>query len=176
MSRGFEIDIKPEECFRLSNGRILKNLYELMNALESMDDDTFRYHVNKNKNDFENWIRYVFKDGELANLISNSQTREGIMESIGMRLFEPNKKGKPKKNSQKATPQYDKIEEILMKEKEIEKREEKIGEVEAKIEKELADLSAKKETKFLSKEFIQGLLIGLLSALVIGLIYIKFFA
>ena len=171
MSKNFETDIKPEEWFRLSNGRILKNLYELVDSLESMDDDTFRYHVNKNKNDFENWIRYVFKYGELAYLISNSRTREDMTESIGMRLFEPNKKEKNKK-----AKQYDKIEEILIKEKEIEKREEKIGEVEDRIERELADLSAKKEPKFLSKEFIQGLLIGLLSASIIGLAYIKFFA
>ena len=201
MYKGFEITIKPEEYFRLSNGRILKNLYELMNALESMDDDSFIFHVNEQRNDFSSWIRDIFKDEELAKLISNSQSRQDIIKSIEARLFETNKKGyvelladKPqhtinkKERNKKAKSKsmakislqkeipLDKIDEILMKEKEIEKREEKIEEVEARIENELADLSAKKEPKFLSKEFIQGLLIGLLSASIIGLIYIKFFA
>ena len=174
MSKGFKINIKPEEYFRLSNGRILKNLYELMNALKSMDEDIFISHVNESKNDFGNWVKYVFRDEELSKSIFDSKTREDVLKTIKISL---DKKAPAIKILVNSSPKKNnKIEEILMKEKEIEKREVKIEEIEGRIEKELADLSAKKEPKFLSKEFIQGLLIGLLSASIIGLIYIKFFA
>lgn len=231
MNKDFEI--KPEEYFRLSNGRVLKNLNELLNALKSMDEETFEFHVNENKNDFGNWVKDVFKDEELAKSIFNFKTREDVIDAIETRLFEDEKKEhikievdklqfdvnkirkkgdvrlttrdnalkprkfiknypfvkdsvktlsqKPKEMSlQKTIAQgtipSEKIEEILMKEKEIEKREEKIEEIEARIEKELAELGAKKEPKFFSKEFMHGVLIGLLSALIIGIVYIKFFS
>ncbi|MEK6947451.1 MAG: hypothetical protein AABX32_07635 [Nanoarchaeota archaeon] len=211
MNKDFEI--KPEEYFGLSNGRILKNLNELLNALKSMDEETFKFHVNQEKNDFGNWIEDVFKYEDLANQIFNAKMREDIIKAVESKLFvekekrekyvklEVIKKPETKKlikafpfvksspkaflqkpealGSIKSVPQrglsLNKTEEILMKEKEIEKREEKIEEIEAKIEKELAELGAKKEPRFFSKEFMQGLLIGLLSALIIGLTYIKFF-
>jgi len=34
-----------------------------------MDKKTFEYHVNDSKNDFSNWIKYVFKSGKLAERI-----------------------------------------------------------------------------------------------------------
>lgn len=70
----------------------------------------------------------------------------------------------------------EKIDEILRRELEIEKREEKISEIEERIEKQLKDM--KKESKvgdsFFSKEFIQGVVIGILIAVIFFLIYIKF--
>ena len=43
------------------------------------------------------------------------------------------------------------------------------------MEKELAALSSKRNQKFFTAEFVQGLLIGLLLALIIGLVYQKFY-
>ena len=210
MSKDFEI--KPEEYFRLGNGRILKNLNELLNALKSMNEETLKFHVNEQKNDFGNWVKYVFKDEELTNSIFNSKTKEDIIKAIEAKLFieeekeegtklgssrkpEPKKLVKtfpfvktfPKTSSRKPVLQnnikfskqkdfpLEKMEEILMKEKEIGKREEKIEEIEARIEEELSELAAKKEPKFFSKEFVQGLVTGLLVTLIIILIYIKFY-
>jgi hypothetical protein len=70
----------------------------------------------------------------------------------------------------------DKIEEILVLEKEIEKREEKIQEIEERLEKELEHLNKQKDQNFFSREFIHGTLIGLLIALIVGVVYIRFFA
>ena len=39
--------------FWLCTNENLINLYELAAALEMIDDDVFRYHVNRDKNDFE---------------------------------------------------------------------------------------------------------------------------
>jgi hypothetical protein len=55
-----------EKVFYLADGRKLKNLVELTEALETMGEDVFRHHVNAARNDFSNWINDVFKDKELA--------------------------------------------------------------------------------------------------------------
>ena len=66
----------PEEYhFYLSDGRKLKNLFDLIEALENMSDDVFRHHVNEYKNDFSNWIRDVFQENDLADEVSRVESR-----------------------------------------------------------------------------------------------------
>ena len=62
-------EIKPEQYFYLCDGRVLKDLIELSECLETMNNDVFYYHVNDSKNDFANWIRGVFERQELADEI-----------------------------------------------------------------------------------------------------------
>ncbi len=52
--------------FVLKDGRILKDLKELADALEHMSDDVFSHHVNESKNDFGNWTKDVLLEKELA--------------------------------------------------------------------------------------------------------------
>jgi preprotein translocase subunit SecF len=201
-------NVEHEKCFILKNGRVLKNLYELTNSLASMDDETFKHHVNKEKNDFANWIRHVFEDEKLANQISELKTRESMIKKINKRISKINKEKKKKipffeKRQKTKKPEAakvsashfkdeskekvksvgynkelsSKVDEILLKEKEIEKREQKIQEIEERIEKKLAKekQTNNKEAKFFSKEFVQGLVTGLLITLILSLIYIKFY-
>ena len=57
----------PEEHhFVVADGKKLKNIIELADALEIMSEEIFRHHVNEAKNDFSNWIEGVFKDNALA--------------------------------------------------------------------------------------------------------------
>jgi len=77
--------------FILNDGRSIKNLYELTNALNSMSDDTFFCHVNKNKNDFSNWIFYVFKDEDLAKKLSGLKKRSAILKTLNKKLSGLNK-------------------------------------------------------------------------------------
>jgi hypothetical protein len=65
-TRGYLADVPQEYVFWCCDGRILKNLRELCDALAVMSDDTFAYHVNAAKNDFYNWVRDVIKDETLA--------------------------------------------------------------------------------------------------------------
>lgn len=220
------LNANPEESFKLSNGRILKNLFELANSLTSMDDETFNIHVNVDKNDFENWIRYVFDDSKLADQVTKTTSKREMAIIINDALSKasskvvekkkeikikkksekPKKEPKPQKNlileeaqktihelkeiedglseiSKKVDTPPDiaqKLDEILVKEKEIAKREEKITEIEARIESQLAEQKQnkennKKDAKFFSKEFIQGIATGILLTLIVGLVYIKFF-
>ena len=65
------IEASPDKCFILHNGGSLKSITELKEALRTMDDTTFKYHVNDQRNDFANWIRDVFSNQELANSLKN---------------------------------------------------------------------------------------------------------
>lgn len=51
--------VRPEKSFWLCTGQELRNLEEVARAIGEIDNDVFRYHVNRDKNDFEQWIRDV---------------------------------------------------------------------------------------------------------------------
>ena len=57
----------PEEfAFVLLDGRQLRSVQELIDALETMSDETFEHHVNEMRNDFSNWLDDVFKEPSIA--------------------------------------------------------------------------------------------------------------
>ncbi len=56
----------PEKYFVLVTGVPLKNLKELANAFETMNDWVFDHHVNGSRNDFADWVKNVLKEPELA--------------------------------------------------------------------------------------------------------------
>lgn len=72
--------------FWLCTNKKLLTLKELALALEDITDDVFRYHVNRDKNDFENWIRDIIQDKELAREISRIKTKETLTRKIFERV------------------------------------------------------------------------------------------
>lgn len=74
--------------FWLCTNHYLRGLRELSTALESISDDTFRYHVNRDKNDFEVWIRQIVKDKELSREISRIKTKETLVRKVSERVEE----------------------------------------------------------------------------------------
>ena len=75
-------DVQPEYAFWMCDGRILKNLCELNEALDQMNDDVFRYHVNTEKNDFAIWIKDVMKNEKLAAELFKTMDRAKTKELI----------------------------------------------------------------------------------------------
>lgn len=65
--------------------------------------------------------------------------------------------------------------EILQKEREIEFREKKMQEVEERIEKKLDAAAKKQKDTVFSKDFVQGIIVGILIVALIIVIYWKFF-
>ena len=66
----------PEEHhFVVADGRKLKNIIELADALETMTEEIFRHHANELKNDFATWVKDVFYDHGLAEDISHAKNR-----------------------------------------------------------------------------------------------------
>ncbi len=85
-------DVSPETCFWVSNGPILKNVEELANALESMNNDIYAYHANKDKNDFSKWISEVIGDNKLANDLLSSKSKGSAVKKVRARLNSLKKK------------------------------------------------------------------------------------
>jgi hypothetical protein len=83
----------PQEFeFYLQDGRKLKSVYELVDALESMSDDLFKQHVSKMHNDFSNWIKDVFKEPNVAKEIEKVHDRIEAQKVLIRRLIEAAKK------------------------------------------------------------------------------------
>ena len=95
MEEGLLRNAAQEQSFHLANGRVLKNLHELSNALISMDEKTFSHHVTKDRNDFSNWILGVFRDEELSRQIAKNRNRESMQGKLSDALKAASKKVQP---------------------------------------------------------------------------------
>jgi hypothetical protein len=83
----------PQEFeFYLSDGRKLKSVYELIDALETMNDDLFGQHVNEMKNDFGNWIKDVFKEPNIAKEMKKIQDKIETQKLLMKKLIQAAKK------------------------------------------------------------------------------------
>ena len=61
--------------FIVADGRKVKNILELADALETMSEEMFTHHANELKNDFSIWVKDVFYDHSLADDISRARNR-----------------------------------------------------------------------------------------------------
>ncbi len=77
---------QPYNCFWACSGKILKNLKELKDALQTMDKKTFEHHVNKTKNDFAKWINDVLMDAELSKKLAKIKTVKKTFKEIEYHL------------------------------------------------------------------------------------------
>ena len=68
-------DVGANEAFNLVDGRCLHNLLELQAALDSMNDDIFRFHVNDYKNDFASWVKYAMHEETLSGQLDSTKDR-----------------------------------------------------------------------------------------------------
>lgn len=75
-------DVDDTVCFMLMDGRKLRNLLELVDALDTMGDDVYHHHVNESRNDFYNWIHDVYQDIDLANKLLENPSRHHVQKSI----------------------------------------------------------------------------------------------
>src|SRR3989338_5512140 len=64
-----------EHHFVVADGRKLKNIIELADALETMSEEIFRNHSNEFRNDFSSWVKDVFYDHSLAEDISRAKNK-----------------------------------------------------------------------------------------------------
>jgi len=169
--------VRKEKYFLLHNGQTIKDIFELSKALGNMPEDIFRYHVNENKNDFSNWIRDAVQNKELADKVQNVKDMKQMKQIIGERI----QKTVLKKMEKKPKPKEITKKEIISKIKpKIEKKtqwskEKLLGFFRKQVPKTKIDPRA---TKFgiecPSKtfhcgvlEFVFGIIIGLLTALII---------
>ncbi len=75
---GFE-NVTEEKAFYVNDGRKVKNVFELAEAVSTMKEKTFKFHVNKNKNDFSEWIRHVVGEEKLADEVARLVMKDKIL-------------------------------------------------------------------------------------------------
>ncbi len=80
------MDVVPKHEFNIYMGPSIKNLQELADALEIMDEDIFEHHVTKDRNDFSNWVNNIICDTELSKELLNAKTKEKTFEAVSQRV------------------------------------------------------------------------------------------
>ena|SRR3989338_785085 len=85
-AEGILSDVKPEQCFWVHNGPVVRNLQELEKAMEYMDNETFLYHTCNSRNDFANWVKDILKDEELSDDILKDQSKDKTLKKIKGRI------------------------------------------------------------------------------------------
>lgn len=88
--------IKPEQYFFSTDGKVIRSIEELPRALAGMQNGAFHFHVNESKNDFAEWIKYVFKKKRLANKIRKANSKKQVVDILRQELIPKeiaNKKG-----------------------------------------------------------------------------------
>lgn len=73
-------DVSPEFLFHLENGEDIGSIRDLAVAIESMDENTFKNHIDSK--DFVKWIRHVFEDDELANKIDKITKKNSLIKTL----------------------------------------------------------------------------------------------
>jgi hypothetical protein len=79
-------DAPADKVFWVNNGGVLKNLGELAVALKEISNDQFAYHVNKDKNDFSNWVKDVLGDTMLAGTLAKAKTKASALKAVKARI------------------------------------------------------------------------------------------
>ena len=77
----------PHNQFFVSDGSIIKNVAELVEALEKMHEDTYKSHANEQKNDFGNWVKDVFGQHELAENLKSAASKADAQLAVAKTLL-----------------------------------------------------------------------------------------
>jgi hypothetical protein len=87
-------NVNPKFYFWVCDGQIIKNLQELSKALSKMNNNVFRYHVNKDRNDFKAWVKDVLHEPSLVREISKCKNAKTMATAVKKRLDYLKKKRK----------------------------------------------------------------------------------
>ena len=85
-AREYLKDVPGDKVFWCNDGRIFRNLKDLLTGLKEMSKETFNFHANKERNDFSNWIRDVIGDVKLAEDLLKAKTKSAAAKIVRMRI------------------------------------------------------------------------------------------
>jgi hypothetical protein len=76
MSSPIRRDAPETNYFVLCNGKPVKNIKELADIMEELEDHVFSFHVTPEKNDFATWVKDIFQDVELAQKLAGVKDKK----------------------------------------------------------------------------------------------------
>lgn len=97
-------DVPQEYVFWCCDGRTMRNMQELAEALNTMADDVFAYHANEQKNDFSTWVRDIIRDDRLADDLLQVSSRTAAAIVVTQRASSLAESLKPAKKSPRQKP------------------------------------------------------------------------
>jgi len=68
--------------FYFHNGQTADSVKTLIGVLETLDEHTFRYHCNKDENDFFNWLSTGLNDARAAAAIREIKTSKTMLAKL----------------------------------------------------------------------------------------------
>jgi hypothetical protein len=78
--------VPNEYVFWCCDGRVLRDMGELAEALAVMTDETFGFHSNKAKKDFSNWLADIIGDKKLAKELESVLNRNQAAKIVAKRV------------------------------------------------------------------------------------------
>jgi len=86
VSKSWLANVPEDKVFWCHDGRVMKNMEQLGAGLQQMAEETFRYHVTSDRNDFSRWVQDVIGDYELSTELQNTGTREQAAKVVADRV------------------------------------------------------------------------------------------
>ncbi len=68
--------VDDQQAFRFNNGFSARNITELKNCIEDLPIEDFEHHVNKEENDFSKWIKLCLHEPVLADELLRTKSKE----------------------------------------------------------------------------------------------------
>jgi len=75
------MNCNEENNFRLSDGKVIRNLVDLHKSFELMQDKVFKQHVRGKRNDFSVWVNDILNEKKLAEDLSSTKDKK-VMELL----------------------------------------------------------------------------------------------
>ena len=79
-------DVDSDKVFYFSNGGKARNLYELSQGINALDEDLFRHHCNLDHDDFANWIGGAIGDISLSQRLRYVKDKVKYLKIIDNRI------------------------------------------------------------------------------------------
>ncbi len=95
--------MEHKKTFYLTGGTVFSNLEKFAKELQTMTDDVFKHHVNKDKHDFKEWIHHSLKEEKLANQLEDKIDKLEIELEVLRYLVHEEKTKKKTPNKKKTT-------------------------------------------------------------------------
>jgi hypothetical protein len=97
-------DVPEDYVFWCCDGRTMRSMQELAEALNTMTDEVFAYHANQQKNDFSTWVSDIIRDEDLAADLRQAASRSAAAVIVTQRVTALSDSLKPPKKAPRKKP------------------------------------------------------------------------